>query len=85
MRKIYTIICGLLLGSAVMAGETESLGVITDKDFAQVGVPKENVIKAKEIIKGKRMAGQYGNVTVTVQNLKVVKVSRSERRKKWQF
>ena len=49
MRKIYTIICGLLLGSAVMAGEAESLGVITDKDFAQVGVPKENVIKAKEL------------------------------------
>lgn len=27
-----------------------------------------------KVLKGKRMAGQYGNVTVTVQNLKVVKV-----------
>ena len=27
-----------------------------------------------KVLKGKRMAGQYGNATVTVQNLKVVKV-----------
>lgn len=27
-----------------------------------------------KVLKGKRMAGQYGNTTVTVQNLKVVKV-----------
>ena len=27
-----------------------------------------------KVLKGKRMAGQYGNETVTVQNLKVVKV-----------
>ena len=27
-----------------------------------------------KVLKGKRMAGQHGNVTVTVQNLKVVKV-----------
>jgi large subunit ribosomal protein L3 len=27
-----------------------------------------------KVMKGKKMAGQYGNATVTVQNLKVVKV-----------
>ena len=59
MKKIYTIICGLLLGSAVMANDTESLGIITDKDFAQVGVPKENVIKAKEIIKNSKNRYDY--------------------------
>lgn len=59
MRKIYTIICGIILGSMVMAEETESLGVITDKDFAQVGVSKENVIKAKEIIKTSKNKYDY--------------------------
>lgn len=59
MRKIYTIICGLLLGSAVFANDTESLGVITDKDFAQVGVTKESVIKAKEIIKNSKNRYDY--------------------------
>ena len=27
-----------------------------------------------KVLRGKKMAGQYGNATVTVQNLKVVKV-----------
>lgn len=31
-------------------------------------------IGPEKVLKGKRMAGQYGNETVTVQNLKVVKV-----------
>ncbi|WP_300359560.1 hypothetical protein [Fusobacterium sp.] len=59
MRKIYTIVCGLILGSVLIANETESLGVITDKDFAQVGVSKENVIKAKEIIKNSKNRYDY--------------------------
>lgn len=60
MRKIYTIICGLLLGSALMANDaTESLGVITDKDFAKIGVSKESVIKAKEIIDKSRNRYEY--------------------------
>ena len=59
MRKIYTIICGIILGSMVIAEETESLGIITDKDFAQVGVSKENVIKAKEIIKTSKNRYDY--------------------------
>lgn len=61
MRKIYTIICGLLLGSTLMANDntTESLGVITDKDFAQIGVTKESVIKAKEIIQKSRNRYEY--------------------------
>lgn len=59
MRKIYTIICGLLLGNVLLANDTESLGVITDKDFAQVGVSKESVIKAKEIIKNSKNRYDY--------------------------
>lgn len=61
MRKIYTMICGLLLGSALLANDntTESLGVITDKDFAKIGVSKESVIKAKEIIQKSRNRYEY--------------------------
>lgn len=61
MRKIYTMICGLLLGSALIANDntTESLGVITDKDFAKIGVSKESVIKAKEIIQKSRNRYEY--------------------------
>ena len=33
--------------------------MITDKDFAQVGVPKENVIKAKEIITKSKNRYEY--------------------------
>lgn len=59
MRKLYTLICGIFLGSIVLANGTERLGVITDKDFAQVGVPKENVIKAKEIITKSKNRYEY--------------------------
>lgn len=61
MKKIYTIICSLLLGSTLLAADapTESLGVITDKDFAQIGVSRESVIKAKEIIDKSRNRYEY--------------------------
>ena len=61
MRKIYTIICGLLLGTTLLANDntSESLGVITDKDFAQIGVSRESVIKAKEIIQKSRNRYEY--------------------------
>ena len=61
MKKIYTIICSLLLGSTLLAADapTESLGVITDKDFAQIGVSRESVVKAKEIIDKSRNRYEY--------------------------
>lgn len=64
MKKLCTIICGLLLGSVVVAAEAENngiinLGIITDKDFAQIGVSKDRVTKAKEIVDKSRNRYEY--------------------------
>ena len=59
MKKLYIIICMIFLGSAILANGTERLGIITDEDFAQVGVSKEKVIKAKEIIANSKNRYDY--------------------------
>lgn len=59
MRKWCTIICSIFFSGILLANNTERLGVITDKDFAQVGVSKENVVKAKQIINESKNRYEY--------------------------
>ncbi|MCI6151838.1 hypothetical protein [Fusobacterium perfoetens] len=57
-RNILTLF--FILGTLVFSEDNlESLGMITEKDFAKVGVKKENIIKAKEIINNSRNKYNY--------------------------
>lgn len=57
-RNIFTLF--FILGTLVFSDDNlESLGMITEKDFAKVGVKKENIIKAKEIINNSRNKYNY--------------------------
>lgn len=58
------ILLGLLFGSLVFAADNapiqdKSLGMITIEDFAKIGVSKERVVKANEIIKKSKNTYEY--------------------------
>lgn len=60
MLKKYILIFTILFGT-LSFGDTnsENLGMITEEDFAKVGVTKENILKAKDIINNSRNKCNY--------------------------
>ncbi len=60
MLKKYILIFTVLFGT-LSFGDTnsENLGMITEEDFAKVGVTKEKILKAKEIINTSRNKCEY--------------------------
>lgn len=60
MLKKYILIFTILFGS-LSFGDTnsENLGMITEEDFAKVGVTKENILKVKDIINNSRNKCNY--------------------------
>ncbi|MDP0488607.1 MAG: hypothetical protein Q7K48_00755 [Fusobacterium sp. JB021] len=64
MKKVYLIICSLMIGALSYGSDApvkngKALGLITVEDFAKVGVPKEKVVKANEIIKKSKNRYEY--------------------------
>ncbi len=60
MLKKYILIFTVLFGT-LSFGDTnsENLGMITEEDFAKVGVTKEKILQAKEIINNSRNKCEY--------------------------
>ena len=64
MKKVYLIVCSLMIGALSYGSEisnktVKNLGVITVEDFSKVGVSKDKVIKANEIIKKSKNRYEY--------------------------
>lgn len=64
MKKVYLIICSLVIGALsygaeLPTGSEKTLGVITIEDFSKVGVSKDKVIRANEIIKKSKNKYEY--------------------------
>lgn len=64
MKKVYLIICSLVIGALSYGSEVpivseKTLGVITIEDFSKVGVSKDKVLKANEIIKKSKNKYEY--------------------------
>lgn len=65
MKKIYLLIFSLMIGGLSYSqnistvNSTKSLGVITIEDFAQIGVSKEKVLEADEIIRKSKNRYEY--------------------------
>lgn len=65
MKKIYLLIFSLMIGglsyseNVSTVNNTKSLGVITIEDFAKIGVSKEKVLEADEIIRKSKNRYEY--------------------------
>ena len=74
MLKKYILIFTILFGT-LSFGDTnsENLGMITEEDFAKVGVTKENILKAKDIINNSRNKCNYLLLDKNINELEINK------------